>query len=203
MKAASRFLYFLQIIALLACGWLYFSRSPDRSEAKSEPLIIGYSPLETAVQGDYCDILGCDGFYVDSPTPGNQVQRHYYTQNGEVIATSWGFPGWGEDCVLDLNGDGVRELICNVVYGDGAERVVIYSISGGLRLIGTVDESFFDEKNAEYRSIRERYDPEAGVFIFSYAPADNPSERVFLQYDTLAVFTFTFCEYRQSQMIRL
>lgn len=188
MKAVSKFFIIILTIGILSLCVTCSSRNSDK--LKEEPLNIRFPQLKSEAQGEFYDILGCDGYYVDRPTPAYQVMRHYYTQDGVVIAASFGFPDLGEDIALDIDGDGVRELICNIVYGDGAERVRIYRLRNDSIEVGTVDESFFEAKNAESRSIRERFEPASGIFVFTYTPLDNLSSRVSLEYDSLELFTF-------------
>ncbi len=69
----------------------------------------------------FTNILGCDGFAVTVSADGRRKTRYYAESSGflRTLATSWGsedahfdpLSGW-EDFAVDLDGDGIRELVC-------------------------------------------------------------------------------------------
>lgn len=116
------------------------------------------------------NILGYDGYYVESrPTPFPYVITYYGFDgnNYHEIATSWGEKR--DDYVVDIDGDGVNELICNVMYGDGAERTVIYRREGNNILVGRAD-SLLDEEydTSNYGNTYSYYRPEENVVEIFY-----------------------------------
>ena len=86
--------------------------------------------LSEATLQPFTDILGTDGYtldYVQSPA-GNY--RSYYGVDGTPLALSF---GWDRsDTLVDLDGDGVRELVCSVTYmADGVPAVLVYRLVDG------------------------------------------------------------------------
>lgn len=84
---------------------------------------------ETAgVQTAFTGILGHDGFIRRESGANGFFTNHYIAQIGgreTCIAESWGWDR--DDTAVDLDGDGVKELVCNVTYGaDGVQRVIVY-----------------------------------------------------------------------------
>lgn len=83
------------------------------------------------VQTTFTGILGQNGF-IRQESGADGFSTNYYiaqTDGRETcIAESWGWER--DDTAVDLDGDGVKELVCNVTYGaDGAQRVVVYRLA--------------------------------------------------------------------------
>ncbi|SFO93181.1 Signal transducer regulating beta-lactamase production, contains metallopeptidase domain [Oscillibacter sp. PC13] len=119
------------------------------------------------------NILGVDGVrWTKTDTNGFSI-RTYYALGADgsrtPIAESFGWGG-AEDYSVDLDGDGVEELVCNVTYGgDGARRAYVYQrradgiYLGDLSTGGLPD--FLDwGVNASW----SEYDPEGRVFRLHY-----------------------------------
>ncbi|MBQ3516231.1 MAG: M56 family metallopeptidase, partial [Lachnospiraceae bacterium] len=85
-----------------------------------------YIDSETMRRVSFHDLLGYDGYFITKKdcTP---METTYYAVEGEetfIIAQSWNFER--EDYFRDVDGDGVRELLCNVGWGDGVQDTLIY-----------------------------------------------------------------------------
>lgn len=77
----------------------------------------------------FTDILGTDGYALDYRQPGS-ICRQYYDTSGAPLALSFGWDR--EEWPVDLDGDGVRELVCNVTsMADGVPSVLVYRRVGG------------------------------------------------------------------------
>lgn len=87
---------------------------------------------ESLIYNPFEDIMGCDGFYIGYVNIGQLLTTYYAVEEEGVmaLANSWCFSEKPNDYILDTDGDGVRELVCNVVWGDGYEDVVIYDYEG-------------------------------------------------------------------------
>lgn len=87
---------------------------------------------EGLIYGTFEDLMGYDGFYIGHINIG-QLLTTYYALEGEKVlplADSWSFDEEPDNYMLDIDEDGERELICNVVWGDGYQDVVIYDYDG-------------------------------------------------------------------------
>lgn len=90
------------------------------------------------------DLLGRNGFYIYQLQNGMFPFVYYYALEEEKIvklAESWGGDPLQSNFMVDVNGDGDRELICNVVYfADGGRRTLIYYDDGMDILQGFCDD---------------------------------------------------------------
>lgn len=80
------------------------------------------------------DLLGRDGFYIYQLYYSMFPYAHYYALEGDKlvkIAGSWGNDPAQSNYMVDVNGDGDRELICNVIYmADGGRQTLLYHYDG-------------------------------------------------------------------------
>lgn len=136
-------------------------------------------PIMTLPEGSvpFTDILGYDGYIQTENTaaPWWKMRTYYAVSGGEIfpIAESFGF-GEAQDYSVDLDGDGVKELVTNVQFGgDGHEDVYVYRRvadgPGGIQK-GVPDLSDLpNHNNWGVNSTAASYDPETGLFRIRYA----------------------------------
>ena len=97
----------------------------------------------------------------------------------------------------DIDGDGVKELICNCTFGTGAKRVYIYRNNNGVIEQGTLvydthDASIFPNLNYwGSNAIEETYDPDNGTFIISYSTETGTEQAVFQDMDIISFQQFS------------
>ena len=144
-------------------------------------------PVKTGFKG----ILGCSGYFEEYAVAGEQTFRDYYTDSGTLLASTFGFHEMGEDIVLDIDGDGVTELISNMVYGDGARRLTVFRLRNGCIEQGTLDEEPYWDDSIIYRSIEVYYDLESRRIVLRYRLADDVENRVTVDWDSFDCLVFT------------
>lgn len=87
------------------------------------------------------NLLGHNGFCLHDNYYGRFRQTNYYALEGDellCLADSFGFEP--DDHMVDIDGDGDNELICNLTYGgDGARRTVLYHYDGERVLKGNLE----------------------------------------------------------------
>ena len=182
------------LMLLVLCGC--FRQQIERIKEYSSELsvrIIPFVELDGEKTNDFFGIMGFSGKCLEISDPASHISRYYFieTKDGEVcIASSAGFPGWGEDIVLDVDNDGVNELVCNSVYGDGGSMITVYRKSGNIIECGRVDLQMYDELGAIIRSIREQYDPIMNQVIISYSLIEDPDNSITTVWDSFDGFTF-------------
>lgn len=101
----------------------------------------------------FVNLLGHDGFFLEVRYPELFYRRYYYAvEYGRLVCLADSFrpAGFAEermDYMVDLDGDGDRELVCDVMYGgDGAARTEIYHFDGRRVVYGSGD-SLLDAKD--------------------------------------------------------
>ncbi len=86
------------------------------------------------------NLLGAKGFFLGANAWGWMYERGYYAvAEGKpvLMADSWGL---GDDYIRDIDGDGENELLCNVMWGDGACRGVVYHYADGQVYAGNMED---------------------------------------------------------------
>lgn len=119
-----------------------------------------YIDSETMRRVSFHDLLGYDGYFI-TKKDSTPMETTYYAVEGDetfIVAKSWGFER--DDYFIDIDGDGVRELICNVSSGTGGQDVLIYRrFEDGIR--AAYGSSLLDEEydNIGVGSIYTKYSP--------------------------------------------
>lgn len=134
-----------------------------------------YADSAESLREAFTGILGYDGYLQRVSVGGPFEQRIYYAVSGGgawPIAESFGF-GEAQDYSVDLDGDGVKELVTNVQYGgDGHETVYVYRrVGDGPAGIwrGVLDLSDLpNHDNWGVNSTSAAYDPETNEFRIRY-----------------------------------
>mgnify|MGYP003305631155 CR=1 FL=1 len=126
---------------------------------------------------EFKNILGFDGYYVEERPYPFPYYIKYYGYDGEkyqLIAESFGEER--DDYVVDFDGDGINELICNVMYGDGALRTIVYRREENKILSGKV-VTMLDEEYEHWNvgSLNCSYLPDENVVEISYWKDDIES----------------------------
>lgn len=118
------------------------------------------------------NILGYDGVLKTEGAPAPWVMRTYYAKVGTdtfPIAESFGYEH--RDYTVDLNGDGMEELVANVQYGgDGHQTAYVYQRRGDEIWRGEMDLSALpnhDDWGANSTAVV--FDPVNVVFRVSYS----------------------------------
>ena len=140
----------------------------------------GGGTAETIGGMAFFNILGFDGYYTEDEGAPHHLLRRYLIDAGSgtiQIAESFGFDL--DDYAVDLNGDGVIELVCNCVYGaDGAQRAYVYRRNGDVIERGSIDYGKVNLTawdNWSVNSTAERYDPASGKIVVEYASLASSS----------------------------
>ena len=132
-----------------------------------------YESMPQESRGSFENLFGLSGYYIDTSTD-HLITRTYYVpvenDGGHSIAESFGFAI--DDYIVDLDGDGVTELVCNCQYGgDGHESVYVYRRNGTVIERGWLNwdaSELLDFKDWGVNATRESYDPESGFFMLDY-----------------------------------
>lgn len=153
---------------------------------------------EDTLHDAFFNVLGYDGYvYVDDGGGvGHQLRTYYAVSGGKEfpIAVSFGF-GDAEDYAVDLDGDGITELITNVQYGgDGAQRVYVYRRKDGEILRGELPTTMLPKSFDDWgvNATWSEYLPESGFFRLHYAQKGGGEYAV---WDTNDLGDFVFCPF--------
>lgn len=135
-----------------------------------------YIDSETMRRVSFHDLLGYDGYFI-TKKDSTPMETTYYAVEGDetfIIAKSWGFER--DDYFRDVDGDGVRELLCNVCWGDGAQDTLIYRrFEDGIRV--AYGSSLLDEEYDNYGaySLYSSFDITSQKVVVEYWKEENQS----------------------------
>ncbi|MDY3791280.1 MAG: hypothetical protein SOZ56_02240 [Oscillospiraceae bacterium] len=159
---------------------------------KSETLRANYNsvtwnPSKYTIK-EFNDVMGFDGvIYTETAAAGHWSHNFYLSViDGKpvCIAESFGSKSGENDCIADIDGDGINELICNCVYGaDGAQECLIYKMTdeGIMKASGhDLIDSEIIEKQTMSNAISSVYLPETNKMLCGYVEND---EYVTAEYD--------------------
>ncbi|BAK97950.1 peptidase M56 family protein [Oscillibacter valericigenes Sjm18-20] len=124
------------------------------------------------VQTIFTDILGQNGFIRQESGADGFFTNYYIAQTGgqeTCIAESWGRER--DDTAVDVDGDGIKELVCNVTYGaDGAQRVVVYRLAadGSVECADPLELLDVPYRDGGIGSLKESYDAIYKIVDISY-----------------------------------
>lgn len=154
----------------------------------------------------YNKIMGYNTYYEDTIEP-TFITRNYYTKINNVeycIAESFGFGKERDDISLDIDGDGIEELICNCTYGgDGHQEVYIFKRNMNTNteipsiLIGKIDSKKVKLPELHdwgANAILTGYDKDTNRFWINYSKGNeikNDYSTVYLDLnDAMNIFAF-------------
>lgn len=150
---------------------------------------LDYNSPEEFTAKAFENLLGHNGFCVYEDFQGFGYLANYYAieEDGEpiLLAASWTLPdghaNGPTDHMIDLDGDGDRELICNVMYlADGACRTLIYHYEDGWVWQGFGDELLeeeLDEDTLDWANCRgSQYLPEEHAIRIWYPSKDKSGD---------------------------
>ena len=128
-------------------------------------------------------ILGFDGFRVDalSGTTGSRLTCYLAVIGDDLVpvAESFGDPG-DEDHAVDLDGDGVDELVCDVTWEMGGHpRVHLFRRMDDVSMLSDDPTPLLPEPASSLAwagHLRERYDPKTKTIRIRYLPERRVQE---------------------------
>lgn len=124
------------------------------------------------------ELMGLDCWYTEEITTPSFFGRTYFSQisgsdTSFIVAESFGYEI--DDYIVDLDGDGISELVCNCQYGDGAQEVFVYRRNGDQIERGYIEleedwlgQIMPDWKNKSILCIVRKYNAETGKFEVGY-----------------------------------
>lgn len=143
-----------------------------------------YSEIATISLSEFSNVMGFDGFILKYHGGGSHCLYDYYGDHtGAVykIANSFGFDDTPDDTILDVDGDGVTELICNVTYGgDGKNCAYVYRIQDGIIYEGNGDDLLdIDYEEFGINSIQSHYDVATDRVVIGCTPKGETEYQTF------------------------
>ena len=171
-----RFAHLLPLFALAAItAWHTEAQSHAESAEGAESRL---SPEFTKIS-TFENILGFRGFRIDFvPGASGFTWSEFHALDGDrlrLIAESWGYPGEHGEHTVDLDGDGIPELVCNISYEMGGHRrVFLYRTINGRAMVCRNIDPLLPEPESGHAcngDRSERYDPATQTLHVHYLPA--------------------------------
>lgn len=136
--------------------------------------------LNTVTQRLFINLMGYNGYYSDEEVSENYIIRTYYAgamtfKDGSPIAVACGFKDELKEYVVDIDGDGEQELVCNCQLENSAEAgtTIVYKKINGVINVGTIPSSAIAgiEDNSDTK-VSEQYIPEINyIYVACIAPS--------------------------------
>lgn len=122
----------------------------------------------TYTVGTFDELMGCSGYYIYE-NEYMYITGFYYSEEGELLAETWG-SGKDGDFIVDLNEDGISELVSNRMwYADGGRATGVYYKKDSQILYGYADDLLDEEyDNIGVSSEYSWYLPEENVVEIFY-----------------------------------
>lgn len=151
---------------------LTLERDGNRTVLRTLRLDVDYQDPGDVTLLPFTDILGHNGFVLSFASfGGTWYMNHYYAVDGDsaaCVAESWGFDG-ADDYAVDLDGDGVKELVCNVTFGaDGVQAAYVYRVKDGkTESAACIDTAGLPEYQLAHPA-GSHYDPNTQIVTYTY-----------------------------------
>ena len=191
MKMKTKSLYMmvclLLIWSLMGCGGAPVTINQE------EVTIVPYRAITDETVYDFHDVMGFDGYCLETLSIGAQILRNYFAKTPAeetLIASTFGFPDICADYFRDIDGDGTREIVANVCFGDGAQRVEVWRLRDGTVEVGRVDQRLYDDACAVSRTIKEKYDHERNQIRIRFSDSEDDPSTVIWEWDDFSHFVF-------------
>ncbi len=126
-------------------------------------------PVKKYAADTFENVMGKDGICIYESSIFPTSCYYYAEENDELIADTW-----GEDFIVDVDGNGVTELVSNVIYGDGAQATLIYYLDENNQIQKGFADALLDVEydNHGIGSSYSKYIPDENVVeIFYYIDA--------------------------------
>ncbi|MCI7767284.1 MAG: hypothetical protein MSJ26_04790 [Oscillospiraceae bacterium] len=141
---------------------------------------------------EFKNVLGSDGVCLSEKYENRNWSSTYYyaDMKGSFlnIAESFGNDGGKDDAIIDLDNDGINELITNCVYGgDGAQVCYIYKMTdeGVMRASGhDLIDSKIMEMQTRANAVFSKYLPEKNKMLCGYYDENGEYVRTELDIET-------------------
>ena len=154
--------------------------------------IIGSTSESAKETVPFIDILGYSGYRirVEESIPGLFLWHYLAKIDGKevCVAEMCGYltPETEPDAYsIDLDNDGIPELICNETAGTGAQFVTVYRNSSGNIEAGRISQSYLTKEHGlsigGTGTICEQYDPEKNIFLITGTSSDGDPKTVLLE----------------------
>lgn len=153
-----------------------------------------HETAEVSLLDTFSDVMGMRGFILQQRWGTNVLRTYYTVVDGEAVEIAESFGDPYDDTVLDLDGDGITELICNVEYNaDGGHTALVYRLmDGDIYNASTTELLDVPYDNWGVGAIWSYYDSARNVVVIHYA-LDGEKEYAVKEYLLeLNRLTFTF-----------